>query len=206
MNSVHSRDGRRIIVSDYDPRWALQFEELRTHIWPHVAHLAVTIEHVGSTSVKGLAAKPVIDMDIVVSDEKKLALAIQALGSLGYAHRGELGVLGRHAFSQPATGLRHHLYVCLDGSLGLRNHTALRDFLRANPQSIAEYSALKRRLADAHGNDISAYVEGKTKFIVEILSKQGFTDTEIAYVINPNLTDNSRRYLNQSNGLLMSTD
>ncbi|MFH7340762.1 GrpB family protein [Streptomyces sp. KHY 26] len=80
-----------IVVSDYDPRWSEQFEDLRQRLAPHVADLAVSIEHVGSTAVPGRAAKPIIDLDIVVSEDAVMPELICRLNGVGYRHEGELG-------------------------------------------------------------------------------------------------------------------
>ena len=84
-----------------------------------MAYHSIGLEHVGSTSVEGLAAKPIIDIDIVVSSVNALLKVIECLVSLGYAHQGELGIQGRHAFFQTANVSKLHLYICLEDSLGL---------------------------------------------------------------------------------------
>ncbi|MEU5580568.1 GrpB family protein [Streptomyces huasconensis] len=81
-----------ILISDYDPRWPERFEDLRQRLAPHVADLPVSIEHVGSTSVPGCAAKPIIDLDIVVSDAAAVPEVISRLAEQGYRHEGDLGV------------------------------------------------------------------------------------------------------------------
>lgn len=172
---------RLVEVVDYDPQWPQMFAQLRAYIWPVLSAYVLAIEHVGSTSVEGLAAKPIIDMDAVVRPED-LPRAIEGLATLGYVHRGNLGIEGREAFSAPSNLPRHNLYVCLQGSLGLRNHLALRDYLRTNPEAVKQYSALKRELALAHSHDIEAYIEGKTQFIVEILQQMGLGDSELSKI------------------------
>src|ERR1051326_1757734 len=89
---------RTILVTEYDPYWPTAFLQLHTHIWPAVQDIALTIEHIGSTSVPGLAAKPVIDMSIVVPSEIETPIGIERLAALGYEHRGNLGIEGREAF------------------------------------------------------------------------------------------------------------
>lgn len=158
-----------IVVTDHDPAWLRVFDRLRDQVWPAVRDLALSIEHVGSTSVPGLAAKPVIDMDIIVPSAAEVSVAIERLAGIGYIHRGDLGVTGRHAFAQPDGLPRHHLYLCPADSPALRNHLALRDHLRSHPEAAREYGALKKRLATAFPLDIDAYVDGKTDFILSIL-------------------------------------
>ena len=171
-----------VIVVDYDPSWPAVFEQLRAAIWPAVRDLATSIEHMGSTSVVGLAAKPIIDMTIVVPTVSQMGLLIDRLAMLGYRHRGDLGVPGREAFARPDGTPAHHLYACVKGNLGLRNPLAVRDHLRRNPSGAREYGALKRQLAARFPDDIDGYVEGKTDFILAILAREGFSPSELAEI------------------------
>src|SRR4051812_34275182 len=170
----------QVIVVDYDPSWPELFEQLHASIWPCVRELATSIEHVGSTSVEGLAAKPVIDMVIVVPTASAIGPVIERLATLGYRHRGDLGVPGREAFTRPDGTPAHHLYACVEGNRGLRNHLAVRDYLRRNPPAARDYGALKKQLAARFPNDIDGYVEGKSDFILEILARSGFSRGELA--------------------------
>jgi GrpB-like predicted nucleotidyltransferase (UPF0157 family) len=167
-----------VVVVDYDPSWPIAFEELRDALGDAVGDIAVSIEHVGSTAVPGLAAKPVIDIDIVVA-ESDVARAIERLAEIGYAHRGDLGIPSREAFRSPPGSRPHNLYVCPSNSPALNNHLAFRDYLRGNPRASREYGALKMRLAEEFSDDIDGYVEGKTAFIVGILEKVGLTRDDI---------------------------
>ncbi len=168
-----------IRVVDYDPRWPEIFEELRSRIWPVVRDVATTVEHVGSTSVPGLAAKPIIDMSVVVPAEADIPPAIQRLSTLGYAHQGNLGVEGREAFSTPAELPPHNLYLCPSDSLALANHLAVRNYLRAHPEVAREYGELKKRLANEFANDIDGYVDGKTDMVLRILRMTRFQLDEL---------------------------
>lgn len=167
-----------IELAEYDARWAAQFRRLHDLIWPRIARLAVSIEHVGSTSVPGLAAKPVIDVDIVIESAAVFPGIRDELAQLGYTHRGDLGIAGREAFACRQSTIRHHLYVCVQGNLALRNHLALRDHLRQHPADAEAYSRLKRDLAARFPDDMDSYIEGKTGFILAILAKQGITGGE----------------------------
>ncbi len=169
----------RVVVTEYQAEWPQMFERLRERIWPHVADLAVGMEHVGSTSVPGLAAKPVIDCDIVVARTDDVSEAIKRLERLGYEHISDLGIAGREAFRAPADQVAHNLYVCPAGCVPLRNHLAVRDYLRQSPEAVAEYADLKRRLAAEHPDDIDAYIEGKSAFILSILARADFTSAEL---------------------------
>lgn len=177
---------RTITVVDYDPAWPTAFERLRARIWPAVADLATAIEHVGSTSVPGLAAKPVIDLDVVLRSGDHVPEAVARLAALGYGHRGDLGIAGREAFEPPPGAPEHHLYVCPPDSPALANHLALRDRLRGHPDLAAAYGALKQRLARAFAQDIDGYVDGKTGFILDVLRATGFAEDELARIERAN--------------------
>jgi GrpB-like predicted nucleotidyltransferase (UPF0157 family) len=171
-----------IEVVDYDAAWPQRFERLRAALWPAVLDVAIAIEHVGSTSVSGLAAKPVIDLDIIVVDVPSQRAAIASLAKLGYVHRGDLGVTGREAFTTPDSASRHNLYVCLDGCVSLRNHLVIRDYLRAHRETAVEYGNLKRWLAQRFPDDIDAYIAGKTDLLCRILTLSGMPAEEIAAI------------------------
>jgi GrpB-like predicted nucleotidyltransferase (UPF0157 family) len=172
-----------IQVADYDPAWAAQFERLRREYTAAMAAAGVpvlAIEHVGSTSVPGLAAKPVIDCDIVVA-EPDVAAASQVLVSLGFRPEGELGIPLRWAFREPARLAGTNTYVIVAGSLSLRNHLAVRDILRADPDLRDRYAAVKQQVG-AVAADIDAYGQGKTAMIQQILTAAGLTDAERASI------------------------
>jgi len=168
-----------VIVLDYDPDWPRLFERLRRPIWHAVEDVAVSIEHVGSTSVPGLAAKPVIDIDVVVAGPDVVRVTAR-LTALGYEHLGDLGVAGREAFRGPPGSPPHHLYVCPTDSPALANHLAIRDFLRSDPGAARAYGDLKKRLARDHSEDVDGYGQGKTEFLVAILRDRGFAEDALA--------------------------
>ena len=178
-----------VVVVAWDRQWSAHFELLRDEVWPLIEDVAIGIEHVGSTSVEGLSAKPVIDLDVIVPSAEALDVAIERLAEVGWAHRGELGIVGRHAFSRRSDLPTHNLYVCLEGTLGLRNHLLLRDHLRSHPEDVRTYSALKACLAEAFPDDIEAYVEGKTEFIVGILERYGLSDGDRREIVSANLAE-----------------
>ena len=177
---------RTVIVEDSDPSWPRDFEMLRQRIWPSLSDVALRIEHVGSTSVPGLAAKPIIDLTIVVATRDDVPKAIERLASLGYIHRGNLGIDDREAFDHPAGLPRHNLYVCPEGTIGIVNQVAVRDYLRANPEAATRYGALKRQLAERFPDDIERYVFGKTDFVLDILRRAGVTAEQIEKIERDN--------------------
>ena len=163
-------------IVEYDAAWPERFRALARRAAAALGGLALAVEHVGSTSVPGLAAKPVIDLDVVVRPAD-LDQAIGQLATLGYVHRGELGVPGRHAFRPPPGEPKHHLYLCVAGSEGLRDHLRFRDHLRAHPGVAREYAALKQRLARAYGTDRDGYQEAKRAFIDAVTQQAAAADT-----------------------------
>lgn len=186
-----------IIIEDYSPTWAITFEALKAIYQSHLHQLIIGIEHMGSTSVVGLAAKPVIDIDIIISNRENLDTIIKKLKLLGYTHRGNLGISDREAFKcdttyTPIDGSeriwpKHHLYVCPSDSVSLRNHLTLRNFLRNHPQKAKEYGELKKKLAQENPYSIDRYIEQKTPFIIDILKNSGFTETEIQNITQENI-------------------
>lgn len=173
------RDEEDVVVVDYNPEWKEIFLSLKNIYLENLGDLVVDIEHVGSTAVPGLCAKPYIDIDLVIEDYSRLDETIEKLSELGYMHQGDLGIVEREAFFRsdekvPWDGTdsekhEHHLYVCSKNSRELKRHTALRDFLIEHPEERKEYSMLKKRLAGKYRKDRDAYTEGKTKFIENIL-------------------------------------
>jgi GrpB-like predicted nucleotidyltransferase (UPF0157 family) len=178
-------DNARAVVVDYNPEWPTWFAAIRDRITPALGSLALSIEHVGSTSVSGLAAKSVIDIDVVVADASVIPAAVNALTALGYEHLGSLGIPGREAFRRPPGTERHNLYVCPADSQGLRNHLALRHHLRTHPEAVEAYAALKRHLAD-EAPDIDAYVIGKTDLIISFLRAEGIDDETLVAIEHAN--------------------
>ncbi len=154
-----------IVIVESDSRWPDEFERLRTRVAGAVGDVAVAIEHIGSTAVPGLAAKPVIAL-VVVVEPQNLQTAIERLVAIGYVHQGNLGVEGREAFGVPEGERRHHLYVSPTDSEELRAQLAFRDRLRENPALAAEYEALKRELEVRFRDDRMGYTEAKTDFVI----------------------------------------
>jgi GrpB-like predicted nucleotidyltransferase (UPF0157 family) len=172
-----------IPVSEYDPAWPQRFEQLRQEYAEAMTAAGVpvvAIEHVGSTSVPGLAAKPVIDCDVVVAVQDVPAAA-RTLTGLGFTPLGELGIPLRWAFKEPERLAGTNTYVVAEGSLSLRNHLAVRDILRADAALREQYAATKRQVGAAAAN-IDDYGRGKNAMIQKILAAAGLTDGERAAI------------------------
>lgn len=186
-------------VVDYDPSWAEEFSLLKDAFENILNEYCVSIEHVGSTSIYGLAAKPIIDIDIVVDDENKLNGIIEKLEAVGYKHRGDLGIKGRQAFKRLSEKapiynnntykFEHNLYVCQNDIIALKNHLLFRDYLRSNKEALDEYADLKRGLANKYPNDIDSYCEAKTDFITSVLKKAGLREDDVNGIAVQNTLD-----------------
>lgn len=164
-----------VIVTPYDPGWRSDFECIRLELEPVLGELIIGIEHVGSTSVEGLSAKPCIDLDVVIEDETALDRVIHALGKIGYTHEGDLGIPGREAFKYTGKShlQKHHLYVCPKNSPELHRHITFRDYLRCNPDAVRRYSAVKEEGARLFPNDIDGYIAHKAPCIAALYRECG---------------------------------
>lgn len=185
-----------IVIEPYNLQWAINFYALKEVYAESLDGIDCDIQHVGSTSVLGLYAKPILDIDIVVRDAETLKQVIAVLESIGYFHVGDLGIPQREALkrsneSVPYTNTnkqwqKHNLYVCIADCTSLQNHLQLRDYLLANADAVLQYSELKKQLAAQYPNDMNRYVEGKTAFITSILQKTGFSKAELENIIAQN--------------------
>ncbi|WP_203335450.1 GrpB family protein [Nocardioides limicola] len=174
-----------IEVVDHDPRWAQVFAAVAADLTEALSGVpVVAIEHVGSTAVPDLPAKPIIDIDVLVATQADLSAAILALTRVGYAHRGDLGIPGRHSMAEPDSP-RRNVYICLADSLAVRNHLAVRETLRRDPALRREYAAEKRRLA-ASVTELPDYVEGKTPILAKILARAGVGESELGHIAEVN--------------------
>lgn len=196
----------RIAVLEYDPLWAEHFTRIKAELLTALAKVPViTIEHVGSTSVPGLAAKPIIDIDVVVAPEH-YAVAASALstskrlfvssiltlieGYGGYVFKPEPGGMDRmsfryvaHALDSGATkptedgDVRRAVYLVLPTAESYRNHLAVREVLRRHPDLLREYAEVKRELAERSFDGIGQYGAGKTEVLRKILAESEFNRT-----------------------------
>lgn len=158
---------KKVIVLPYDASWKTAFNDIRRELEAALGDLAVGIEHVGSTSVEGLSAKPIIDIDVVIRDYSVFDAVVRKLASVGYIHEGDLGIKDREAFKYTHKPhlQKHHLYVCPQDSAELRRHITFRDFLRSNPDAMQEYSAVKEAAARLYPEDIDGYIAFKSPCI-----------------------------------------
>jgi GrpB-like predicted nucleotidyltransferase (UPF0157 family) len=160
------------LVEEYNPLWPSWFEQLRKRLDAPLGGIPKAIEHVGSTAVTGMVAKPIIDIVIVIEPGGFPAIR-DPLAEIGYAHNGDQGIPGREVFRIPYEALKaglpaHHLYVCEEGAQPLVEHLAYRDFMRAHAEWRQKLNALKRALCEKYDNDRQAYIDGKAAMVREI--------------------------------------
>ena len=160
-----------VVVVPYDPAWPALFAAEAARIRDALgASLPAAVEHMGSTAVPGLAAKPVLDLLIGYPPDAAVAPYVAALVRAGYVHRGEQGIPGREYFRLGAPRT-HHVHVAVQGGSFWQEHLAFRDALRAEPALRDAYAALKRELARRHPHDRERYTEGKTAFVREVVAR-----------------------------------
>ncbi|MBQ9807087.1 MAG: GrpB family protein [Clostridia bacterium] len=166
---------KRVVVVPYEEAWKTAFEKIKNEIEAEIGDLVLGIEHVGSTSVEGMSAKPCIDMDVIIKDYSVFDEIVGKLGAIGYIHEGDLGIRNREAFkytNKPHL-MKHHLYVCPQDSEELHRHIIFRDFLRQNIEAVKEYSSVKEKAAELYPNDIDQYIAYKSPCIEELYKKCG---------------------------------
>ena len=166
---------KHVVVLPYDEQWKQDFLMIKDELTSALGQLAIRIEHIGSTSVAGLSAKPFIDIDVVIKDYTVFEDVVSALGEIGYQHSGDLGIVGREAFNYEGKDhlRKHHLYVCPADSPELKRHIAFRDYLRTHPEAVREYSRIKEEGAKQYPYDIERYIEHKSPFIEKIYAEIG---------------------------------
>lgn len=161
---------QKIIVQPYDRAWKMAFEDIRQELEMSLGGLIICIEHVGSTAVEGLSAKPCIDVDVVIKDYTIFAAVVEKLAGIGYFHEGDLGIEGREAFGYTGKDhlMKHHLYVCPQNSRELHRHITFRDFLRQHPEAVQKYGQVKETAAQLFPENIDGYMAYKAPCIAEL--------------------------------------
>ena len=165
----------KVVVLSYDEGWKKAFEDIKAELLAALGDCIEGIEHVGSTAVEGMSAKPCIDVDVVIADDTVFATVVRRLNAIGYIHEGDLGIKGREAFCYSGKPhlLKHHLYVCPQSSEELHRHITFRDFLRENPEAVRAYSAVKEEAARRYPNDMDGYIAYKSPCIAELYAQCG---------------------------------
>ena len=165
----------KVIVVPYDSNWNNEFKKIKLYLERALENSIIAIEHVGSTSVEGLLAKPIIDIDVIIESHDKFDDVKSRLENLGYYHEGDLGIKNREAFahSEKHEFMTHHLYVCTRDSEELKRHITFRNYLRTHKEDREKYSASKLQAAIKYPTDIDNYLETKSPCITEIYTKCG---------------------------------
>ncbi|KAF4631485.1 hypothetical protein G7Y89_g6652 [Cudoniella acicularis] len=183
----------RVVIEPHNPIWITRFNEVKNSLAAILEGVPIIgIEHVGSTSVPDLPAKPVLDIDIVI-DAENIAAARKVLVSRGYTDLGEVGIADRYAFRQPgfkhgdgsngtalANGImRMNTYVVLEGSLALRNHRDLKRVLLEDAGLRKEYGDVKLALAKTEFSNVDEYCDAKDEIILKILRRASWSEKDL---------------------------
>jgi GrpB-like predicted nucleotidyltransferase (UPF0157 family) len=156
----------------HHPKWAKYFSEEEQLLFKILGGKVLDIRHIGSTSISGIPAKPILDILAAVETLTDVEAFAQDLNKIGYEDKGDGGVPGRRFFVKGAEAKRtHHLNFCELNSFFWRGHLAFCDYLERHPEIAREYSALKRGLADRFPNDRGAYTAGKEEFVRSVLDR-----------------------------------
>ena len=178
-NTPEQRD---VELVPHNPEWSQLADEEAKLILENLSITVIGIYHIGSTSVPGIKAKPIIDFVMEVKDLEDVIQSITVLEGLGYISKGEYGIPGRQFFTKDTHGERsHHLHVFQTGHPDIERHLVFRDFLRANPEAAREYEKIKEKLAKRFPKASGSYTEAKSDFILSMdevarywLEKNGF--------------------------------
>jgi GrpB-like predicted nucleotidyltransferase (UPF0157 family) len=174
-----------IVVVTYDPEWPQQFQELATRLRRALGQTALRIDHIGSTSVPGLDAKPVIDLQISVASFEPLDAYRLPLESLGFVLRAGNPDRTKRYFREPPGSPRTHIHVRRAGSHAEQLALLFRDYLRAHPDDARRYAQLKHRLADQYRNERESYTEAKGPFVWETLARADRWSQETGWAPGP---------------------
>ncbi len=164
-----------VVVLPYNVQWKDDFEKIKSEIINAIGDLIIDVEHVGSTSVEGMSAKPCIDIDVIIKDYSAFDIIVSRLEMIGYIYEGNLGIKDREAFKyfNKPHFRTHHLYVCPQKSEELYRHITFRDFLRSNVDAVKKYSYVKETAARLFPHDIEKYMEYKSPCIEELYTLCG---------------------------------
>ena len=160
-------------IVDYSPRWSVLYEEEKNKILGVIGHKVVEIEHIGSTAVPGLGAKPIIDIMVGVSRLTDAEECIEPLRSIGYEYvpEYEVEIPERRYFRKGPVNTHRHLHMVEVVNDFWERHLLFRDYLRAHPEVASEYLALKKDLAARYGTERNSYTEAKTSFIEQVVGR-----------------------------------
>jgi GrpB-like predicted nucleotidyltransferase (UPF0157 family) len=161
-----------VMVTEFNEKWDQMFKEESQRLIVVLGDELIDIHHIGSTSVPGLKAKPIIDIMPVVSHIEKIDHYNKQMKEHGYESLGEFGMKGRRYFRKGGDDRTHQVHVFqLDNKEDINRHLAVRDYLRAHSEEAIQYGDLKENLAKQFPKDIVSYMNGKDKFVKELEKK-----------------------------------
>jgi GrpB-like predicted nucleotidyltransferase (UPF0157 family) len=176
-----------MLIKPHNPEWVIHFNEIKKKLSYHLVSICIDIEHIGGTSIVGLSAKPIIDLDIVYYDANEFEKIKTILEDAGYQHNGNQGIVGREVFKRNKMNydkvldeITHHLYVCMFNSEELQKHLLFRDYLRLNNEVKLMYQNLKYDIANEANNDKKVYAtlkEVKAKAFINQVIEQAKIDS-----------------------------
>ena len=162
----------KVIVEEYNNIWVNEFQKLKIYFQQILGDSIISIEHVGSTAVCGLAAKPIIDIDVIIKNYSNFTEVKSKLKKYGYYYEGDLGIKDRHAFRyDKSIFMAHHLYVCPKYSKELKKHILFRNYLRSHEKDMKKYGEVKLKGASIYPENIEKYMQYKENIINEIYKK-----------------------------------
>ena len=163
---------QHVLVVPYNPAWAGAYRTEARRLARILEAQLISIHHIGSTAVPGLAAKPILDLLPVVRNIEQVNSLIPAFEAIGYESLGEFGIPGRRYFRKGGDRRTHQVHVFQESQRqDILRHLALRDYLRTHPEAAAAYGALKQELAERCPYDIEGYCNGKDTFVKELERK-----------------------------------
>ncbi len=159
---------RKVEVCPYNEKWAQMFIEEAERLNHILKNDIIDIHHIGSTSVPGLKAKPIIDIQIVVKDINRVERYHMEMKQIGYDPKGENGIVGRRYFQKGGDNRSHHVHIYQKGSYEITRHLAFRDYLKSHPDEMKNYGEVKEKLAQQFPYDIESYINGKDYLVKDI--------------------------------------
>jgi GrpB-like predicted nucleotidyltransferase (UPF0157 family) len=158
---------RKVVLEEHNPEWLIHAEQEKKQLLSQLPIEIIDIHHIGSTSIPGIKAKPILDFVLEIQRMEDLMDNQDILIQMGYRPKGESGIPGRQFFTKDTNGSRsHHLHAFETGHPDIIRHIAFRDYLRSNPEAARKYEELKERLAQRFPQKSGDYTEAKSDFIL----------------------------------------
>ncbi|WP_090853821.1 GrpB family protein [Paraliobacillus sp. PM-2] len=162
---------RKVEVTSFNKSWSSMFEQEANKLYKIFGSEIIKIHHIGSTSVIGLKAKPIIDIMLVVKNINQVDGFTTAMTTIGYESKGENGISGRRFFQKGGDNRTHHVHIFELGNVEIEHHLAFRNYLRSHPDTAKAYGELKEALSQRFPYDIEAYIHGKEQLVSEIKNR-----------------------------------